>query len=79
MTAQVTSLLFGQNILGDTLYSYSINHHNATVKFRHTLASGHTKYTAPIIPGARGVMVIITGYGHDDTSSNPGPDWLHFT
>ena len=24
--------------------------------------------------GARGVMVIVTGYGHGDTSSNPGPD-----
>ena len=21
----------------------------------------------------RGVMVIVVGYGHDDTSSNPGP------
>ena len=29
--------------------------------------------------GAGGVMVIITGYGHGDMSSNPGPDWLHFT
>ena len=29
--------------------------------------------------GARGVMVIITGNGHGDTSSNPGGDWLHFT
>ena len=28
---------------------------------------------------ARGVMVIVAGYGHGDTSSNPGPDWLHFT
>ena len=25
--------------------------------------------------GARGVMVSVAG----DTSSNPGPDWLHFT
>ena len=24
--------------------------------------------------GARGVMVIIVGNGHDDTSSNPGRD-----
>ena len=31
------------------------------------------------IGGARGVMVIVTGYGHGDTSSNTGPDWLHFT
>ena len=26
-----------------------------------------------------GVMVIVAGYGHGDTSSNPRPDWLHFT
>ena len=24
--------------------------------------------------GACGVMVIVAGYGHGDTSSNPGPD-----
>ena len=24
-------------------------------------------------------MVIVAGHGHGDTSSNPGPDWLHFT
>ena len=29
--------------------------------------------------GARGVMVIVAGYVHGDTSSNPGRDWLHFT
>ena len=29
--------------------------------------------------GARGVMVIIVGNGHGDTSSNPGRDWLHST
>ena len=29
--------------------------------------------------GVRGAMVIVAGYGHGDTSSNPGPDWLHFT
>ena len=28
---------------------------------------------------ARGVMVIVVGNGHGDTSSNPGQDWLHFT
>ena len=28
---------------------------------------------------ARGVMVIVAGNGHGDTSSNPGRDWLHFT
>ena len=29
--------------------------------------------------GACGVMVIIGGNGHSDTSSNPGRDWMHFT
>ena len=29
--------------------------------------------------GARGVMVIVAGCGHDNTSSNPGRAWLHFT
>ena len=28
--------------------------------------------------GARGVMVIVVGNGHGDTSSNPGGDRLHF-
>ena len=29
--------------------------------------------------GAHGVMVIVQGNGHGDTSSIPGWDWLHFT
>ena len=29
--------------------------------------------------GACGVMVIVVGNEHGDTSSNPGRDWLHFT
>ena len=29
--------------------------------------------------GACGVMVIVVGNGHGDTSSNPGRNWLHFT
>ena len=28
---------------------------------------------------SHGVMVIVVGNGHGDTSSNPGRDWLHFT
>ena len=32
-----------------------------------------------VVWGAHGAMVIVAGYGHGDTSSNPGPDWLHFT
>ena len=31
------------------------------------------------VGGARGVMVIVVGNEHGDTSSNPGRDWLHFT
>ena len=31
-----------------------------------------------VLGGARGVMAIIVGNGHGDTSSNPGRDWLHF-
>ena len=31
------------------------------------------------LEGARGVVVIIVGNGHGDTSSNPGRDWLYFT
>ena len=27
-----------------------------------------------LLGGARGVMVIVVGNGHDDTSSNPGRD-----
>ena len=26
-----------------------------------------------------GVVVIVVGNGHGDTSSNPGRDWWHFT
>ena len=35
--------------------------------------------TVYLLGGAHGVMVIIIGNGHGDTSSNPGRDWLHFT
>ena len=31
-----------------------------------------TSYTCINIRGARGVMVIVAGIGHGDTSSNPG-------
>ena len=29
--------------------------------------------------GVRGVMVIVVGNGHSDTSSNPERGWSHFT
>ena len=31
------------------------------------------------IGGAHGVMFIMVGNGHRDTSSNPWQEWLHFT
>ena len=40
---------------------------------------GEDDSSALKIGGARGVMVIVVGNGHSDTSSNPGRDWLHFT
>ena len=36
-------------------------------------------YLIKLWGGARGVMVIVVGNGHGDTSSNPGRFWLHFT
>ena len=36
-------------------------------------------YIFNIYGGTRGVMVIIVGNEHGDTSSNPGWDWWHFT
>ena len=37
-----------------------------------------TMMDSKIKGGARGVMVIVVGNGHGNTSSNPGRDWLHF-
>ena len=44
-----------------------------------SLPSKYLFRPSPIYGGARGVIVIITGYGHGDTSSIPGQDWFHFT
>ena len=37
------------------------------------------KESKPALGGAGGVMVIVIGNGHGDTSSNLRRDWLHFT
>ena len=37
------------------------------------------RYQVYLSGGARGVVVIVVGNGHSDTSSNPGRDWMHFT
>ena len=53
VTTQDTPILIGQNILAhNTLDSHIIDNQNATVEFRHTLTSGYTVYTAPIIPAS---------------------------
>ena len=39
----------------------------------------HWSKNSSTAAGARGVVVIVVGNGHGDTSSNPGRDWLHFT
>ena len=39
----------------------------------------YTNYNWCSYGGARGVIVIVVGNEHGDTSSNPGRDWLHFT
>ena len=38
------------------------------------MAVSYTVYTLFFPGGARGVMVILAGNGHGDTSSNPGRD-----
>ena len=49
ITSAITPILTGQNILRhSTLNSYTINNHDATVKFKRSLTSGHTMYTAPL-------------------------------
>ncbi len=46
--------------------SYCVNFLNNTLGIKRPLG------------GARGVTVIVVGNEHDDTSSNPGRDRLHF-
>ena len=43
------------------------------------MPSYNDNHQAKKVGGARGVVVIVVGIGHGDTSSNPGRDWLHFT
>ena len=47
---------------------------NAVVNLRQILS-----LLAIPVGGARGVIVIVVGNEHGDTSSNPGRDCLHFT
>ena len=42
--------------------------------YEHTYPSIGVYVFLLLFVGARGVMVIVAGYGHGDTSLNPGPD-----
>ena len=53
-----------------------VSDHTEELWYNKTVCLWMTIY---IYGGARGVMVIVVGIGHDDTSSNPGREWLHFT
>ena len=55
---------------------YSINKGNILQKQNYFVfhKHEHSKEPVPIFGGARGVMVIVSGKGHGDTSSNPGRD-----
>ena len=48
---------------------------NVVLKIYKTLIRPYIEYFG----GSRGIMVIVIGNGHGDTSSNPGRDSLHFT
>ena len=66
-TTNVSTLQAFQGLL-DYFGTFIPNIHALRVSINHLLKGG-----------AHGVMVIIAGNGHGDTSSNPGRDWLHFT
>ena len=56
-----------------------INDENNGVFSLNALSVGHRiRWLYFLQRGARGVMVIVVGNWHGDTSSNPGRDWLHF-
>ena len=63
-------------------YITSASKRTVTVKLA-TVVEGDQKVPFSIATtryrGVRGVIVIVVGYGHGDSSSIPGRDWLHFT
>ena len=51
ITSATTPILIRQNILShNTVKSYTVNNHESTVEFRHTLTSGCQAQTAPLVP-----------------------------
>ena len=65
----IACVIFGQSLINSFKWPGCFEHVNDT-----SLMSTSNQVSC----GARGVMVIVTGYGHGDTSSIPGEDWLHF-
>ena len=67
-------------VLGRTIFYFGMSfNHKRTEKtmteiFEQAKNEDNIKCTV-----ACGLMVIVVGNGHGDTSSNPGRDWLHFT
>ena len=53
-------------------YRREENHSVLSISFKHAML-------LYIYICASGVMVMVVGNGHDELSSNPGQDWLHFT
>ena len=74
------TLIIQFNIIHSFAHSlwYSGEHKNILFSIDHLFAHN---WIASVITFlyARGVMVIVVGNGHGDTSSNPGRGWLHFT
>ena len=61
------------------LYVYSLLKWGQQLEFksriRLPISNGRCSLTCyQQIVGVRGVMISVAGYGHGDTSSNPGPD-----
>ena len=52
---------------------------NRYIHLLNTSITDRMYHKASFFGGARGVIVVVVGNEHGDTSSNPGRDWLHFT
>ena len=72
-------IVIGENVFISSSFLYNITFVTHTHIHTHT----HNQHTLSIYPhtygGARGVMVIVAGIGHGDTSSNPGLIAFHIT
>ena len=60
-------------------FSLILWHSHINLLHAQNISTIFENYHFTLFGGTRGVMVIVVGNGHGDTSSNPGQDWLHFT